>query len=90
MRPMALSLTTTLLLGVCISDAAAMACRYEPPTSVLRIQCPPLKEYTTAQSIAIGEARKTLRAREPKSILLDVMDDAFALRSQCREIEIKP
>lgn len=83
----ALILTTLLPLGLSSSDANAMAAN--PAQFVVQIQCPPLKNYTAAQSKQIGEARKKLRATDPGSILLSTNDDYQSLRAQCRAIEGK-
>jgi hypothetical protein len=74
-------------LGLGSSDAIAMGAN--PIQFVTKVQCPPLKTYTAAQSKQIGEARKKLRIADPKSILLDANDDYLLLRDQCRAIETK-
>lgn len=68
-------------------ERLAMGCTVQPP--VVQARCPPLRDYSPAQSIALGEARAALRAREPGSILLTVVDDAFNLRERCRALEKK-
>jgi len=83
----AMLLTTSLALVSVSSDANAMGAN--PTQFVVQVQCPPLKTYTPAQSKQIGEARKKLRAVDPKSILLDTNDDYLLLRDQCRAIEKK-
>lgn len=80
-------LTTSFPLVVASSDANAMGAN--PTQFVVKVQCPPLKAYTPTQSKQIGEARKRLRASDPKSILLDTNDDYLLLRDQCRAIESK-
>lgn len=82
------------LLTICFcqalsrSDARAMGA--DPSQFVaVRTMCPPLKRYTPEQAKQLGEARKKLRAVDPKSILLDTNDDYLTLREQCRAIEGK-
>jgi hypothetical protein len=88
MRRLALRSMTICALAAAASDVAlAMGCTVQPP--VVQIRCPPLRDYSPAQSIALGEARAALRAREPASILLTVVDDAFNLRERCRALEKK-
>jgi hypothetical protein len=70
--------------GIAGSDARAMGTPLEKLIPV--VQCPPLKQYTAAESRRIGEARRKLRAAEPGNILLDVTDDYSVLREQCRAI----
>lgn len=83
-RSVALVSTTVCSLVASSSELQAMGCTIQPPVVVAR--CPPLKEYTPAESIAIGNARSALRAREPGNLILDVLDDAFALRQACRAL----
>lgn len=75
------------LVGPLSSNAIAMGA--SPAQFVVQIQCPPLKNYTAAQSKQIGDARKKLRATDPGSVLLSTNDDYSALRAQCRAIEGK-
>ena len=60
-------LTISSVLAVVSSDAHAMGAN--PTQFVVKVQCPPLKIYTQTQSKQIGEARKKLRASDPKSLL---------------------
>ena len=84
MRLAVLSLMTLSSLASSSSDVLAMACTLQPP--IVKVMCPPLRQYSPQQSMEIGRARAELRLKEPDNILLRVTDDAFALREQCRAI----
>lgn len=84
MRLVVLILMTLSSLASSSSDALAMACTLQPP--MVKVMCPPLRQYSPQQSMEIGRARSELRVKEPDNILLMVTDDAFSLRQQCRAI----
>lgn len=86
MRPLVLSLTMTLLLAASSSSPQAMSCQMLPQTIIAR--CPPLVNYTAAESALIGKARQKLRASgDPGNLLiLRVLDDAYRLREGCRAL----
>ena len=79
-------MTTILLLAACASDGVAGAFCGPPDvaTPVVVARCPAFREFSEAESIALGKAMAALRASDPKSVVLIALEDAFRLREGCR------
>lgn len=88
-RPMLLVagiLTISCLLAPSASDAGALCGPPRIAPSIVSRGCPAFREFTEAESIALGRAMAALRAREPQSIILVALEDAFRLRAGCRAL----
>jgi hypothetical protein len=85
-RPWAAILTIACLPALCASEAPAGAFCGPPEiaTPVVVARCPAFKEFSEAESIALGKAMAALRKSDPKSPILVALEDAFRLREGCR------